>query len=45
MTGGLDLPLSGSLAQVASAQASNQPAGMSVAFLCYGTPVIQRSSA
>jgi hypothetical protein len=32
----------GSVAHVALAQASNQPAGISVAFLSSGTPVIQR---
>jgi len=42
MTGGFILAPTGSVAKVASAQASNQPGGISVAFLSSGTPVSQR---
>ena len=45
ITGGLCVAPTGSVAQVASAHRSNQPAGISVAFLSSGTPVSQRVSA
>src|ERR1043166_3312710 len=44
-TGGFSLAPSGSVAQVASAHCSNQPGGMSAAFLSSGTPFSQRALA